>query len=331
TANLAVTIADDNRPLQNIKIAVNGRLIGREELAAVTGPGLRPEKASFTVTGNQKTVNFTLPLVLDPGENLVEVVAYNGFAESRQRTTVTRQGAASPERELPRLWILAVGVNEYESEHIMNLSYCANDAREIVASFKAQEGKRYSQVNALLIADGEDVVPTAQNIRNNLSFLGRAGPRDVILLFLAGHGITGQDGAFYFLPRDTVSDGTVVPGSAISGDEITTVLDAPGNRLIFIDACHSGGVDSDRMTRKLMDTNAFVFTASRGSEYSQERADLEHGVFTYTVIEGLRTGKRSLGMLQLSGEVQLEVPRMTADQQHPSAYSLGFYDFIIGE
>jgi uncharacterized caspase-like protein len=138
---------------------------------------------------------------------------------------------------------------------------------------------------------------------------------------------------FYFLPRDTETeaDGRVTGGSAISGEEITSVLDSAGNRLIFIDACHSGGVDNDRMTRMLMDTNAFVFTASKGNEYSEEKAELGHGVFTWSVMGGLRNGKRSLGMLQLSGEVGEEVPRMTEDWQHPSSYSLGFYDFILSE
>jgi uncharacterized caspase-like protein len=188
-------------------------------------------------------------------------------------------------------------------------------------------------VNSLLIADSEKLLPAGKTVRENLRFLSQAGPRDIILLFLAGHGATGRDGGFYFLPKDARldSEGAVVSESAVSGDQTTSVLDSPGNRLIFIDACHSGGVDSDRMTRMLMDTNAFVFTASRGNEYSQERQELGHGVFTYSVVEGLRGAKAGLGMLQLSGQVQTVVPRMTEDRQHPSSYSLGFYDFIISE
>jgi hypothetical protein len=46
---------------------------------------------------------------------------------------------------------------------------------------------------------------------------------------------------------------------AISDMDILSVLDAPGNRLIFIDACHSGGVDTNLMTRALMESNGLVF------------------------------------------------------------------------
>jgi uncharacterized caspase-like protein len=119
------------------------------------------------------------------------------------------------ERQAPTLWILAVGVNHYDATNISDLNYCAADARGIIASFKEQEGRRY--------------------------------------------------------------------------------------------------------------TNAFVFTASKGNEYSEEKPELRRGVFTYSVREGLRGAGSSLGMLQLSGEV----PRMTEDRRRPSSYSLGLYDFIL--
>lgn len=338
TANLAVTITDRNQPVKNIKIMVNGRLLGRDELAALTGAkGLEAGRASLTVTGNQKTLSFRLPLALDPGANRVEVAAFNGYAENRRYIDITRNARAGEKPPLPRLWILAVGVNRYEDSRIRSLNYCADDAREIVAQFKQQEGRRYAKVSSLVIADGGEQAPTAANIRGGLKFLEQAGPRDVILLFLAGHGIS-EGGAFYFLPGDAAlnADGkTVDTARTIPGGEITAVLEAPGNRLVFIDACQSGGVDSDRMVRSLMDTNAFVFTSSRGTELSQERPEFGHGVFTYSILQQMKRGRRSgqegLGMLQLSGDVQIEVPRITGDQQHPSAYSLGFSDFFISE
>jgi WD40 repeat protein len=338
TANLAVTVTDRSQPVKNIKIIVNGRLLGRDELAAISGAkGLEAGRASLTVTGNQKTLSFRLPLSLDPGANRVEVVAFNGYAENRRYLDITRNAPAGEKPPLPNLWILAVGVNRYQDSRIRSLNYCANDAREIVALFKQQEGKRYARVNSLLIADGEAQAPTAANIRKGLGFLEQAGPRDVILLFLAGHGIN-EGGSFHFLPGDAALRGdgkTVDTDRTIPGTEITAVLEAPGNRLVFIDACQSGGVDSDRMVRALMDTNAFVFASSRGNELSQERDEYRHGVFTYSILQQVRRGRRGgqegLGMQQLSGDVQIEVPRITSDQQHPSAYSLGFHDFVISE
>jgi WD40 repeat protein len=336
STTLSVAIADQNQPIQNIKIMVNGRLLGQQELSVVTGTGLQPQKASYTVTGNQKAVDFQLPLNLDPGPNRIEVVAFNGFSESRRYTDLTWNAPAGQRPALPNLWILAIGVNSYADNNIRNLNYCVADAKSVVDSLKAQEGKRYGRVNSLLIADGEGISPTAANIRQNLSFLEGAGPRDVVLLFLAGHGISENAGAFFFLPGDARlnANSTVNPATAIAGADLFSVLDAPGNRLVFIDACQSGGVDNDRLVRYLMDTNAFVFASSRGNELSQERPEFGHGVFTYSILNAIKgaTAARAEGnvsVLSLSGFVSTDVPKITDDRQHPSAYSLGFYDFPL--
>jgi uncharacterized caspase-like protein len=235
-----------------------------------------------------------------------------------------------------------VGVNKYADSRIKSLGYAVADAKSVIDSFKAQEGKRYGKVNSLLIADGAAITPTLQNIRYNLKFLEGAGPRDVVLLFLAGHGVSDNAGTFLFLPGDTrlteakTADPmkAVDPSKAITGSEIVSVLDAPGNRLVFIDACQSGGIDNDRLVRSLMDTNAFVFTSSKGTEISQERTELGHGVFTYSILNAIKgaTAARAEGnisVLSLSGFVSTDVPKITDDQQHPSAYSLGFYDFPL--
>ena len=54
TANISVTVSDRNQPLKNIKVLVNGTLLGREDLRKASGRGLVPEKTSLTVTGNLK-------------------------------------------------------------------------------------------------------------------------------------------------------------------------------------------------------------------------------------------------------------------------------------
>ncbi|MCL2442845.1 MAG: caspase family protein, partial [Treponema sp.] len=115
-------------------------------------------------------------------------------------------------------------------------------------------------------------------------------------------------------------------------DEISDVLDSPGNRLIFIDACHSGSVDNDRMVRQFMDTNAYVFASCRGNELSHELSLYRHGVFTFSILQTLR-GRRSgiLSVMDLSGDVSIDVPRRMMGRQNPVGYSRGFYDFIIGE
>jgi uncharacterized caspase-like protein len=291
-------------------------------------------------------VDFELPVTLDrPGRNVIEVVAFNGDSESlRVPVEVTWNAPAGQRPPPPNLWILAVGVNAYDNsgprlggKENPNLNFAVADARGLIDALKAQEGKNYGTVNSLLIADGEPLTPTAANIKRGFTFLEGADPRrDVVILFLAGHGVTAQEGQFFFLPRDAVMsvDMVVDASRAVSGDEIMEVLGAPGNRLVFIDACQTGGVDSDRLTHTLMDTNAFVFTASTGMELSFEDARLGHGYFTYSVMSALR-GERaaqaqgSVSVLSMSGFVKTDVPRRTNDRQHPRADTRGFADYPL--
>jgi uncharacterized caspase-like protein len=315
---------------------VNGRLVGRNELSSIRGTsGLQPQKASLTVTGNQKTVSFTMSLNLEPGPNTIEVIAFNGYSESpRIPVEVIWNAPAGQRPALPNLWILAVGVNRYQDSSFDPLRFCVADAKGVIDSLKAQEGRRYGKVNSRLIADGESLLPTAAIIRQNLNFFEPAGERDVILLFLAGHGVSDNAGKFMFLPNDARrnADGTVNEGTTITDRDIIKLLDRAGNLLVFIDSCNSGGVDSDRLVRSLMDTNAFVFTASRGTELSYEDPRLGHGYFSYGIMEGLKgaadaQAQGNVTVLSLSGFVSLDVTRRSNGKQNPKAYSLGFYDF----
>jgi uncharacterized caspase-like protein len=285
-------------------------------------------------------------------------MAYNGYSwgysGDSKAVSVTWQPPAGQQPPLPDLWLLAVGVNRYDNagtpalklgdyRPLGNLNYCARDARELAASFKAQEGKRYGRVHSLVIADDGDTAPTAANIREGLKFLGQAGQRDVVLLFLAGHGLS-EGGRFYFLPRDARIDNgaTVNPERAISNETLYGVLDGPGRRLIFIDACQSGGMDIDRFMYSLRRSNAFMLSSSEGSKPSYEddpgaiRWD-RHGVFTYSLIRGLGgraapAAGSNIGVTQLSGDVMREVEELTRQQQYPQRpvkYSWAFGDFDI--
>ncbi|MDR2313091.1 MAG: caspase family protein [Spirochaetaceae bacterium] len=337
--SFSVEVSDKNQPLKSIKVFHNGRRLGNDELAGAEGArGLRVAEAALTT--NAKTASFTLTLSLAQGRNAIEVSAFNGYAESKKELIVFFEGDEEIVT-LPQLWILAVGVNGYSDSGISSLSYCVNDAREIIETLKNQEGKRYSKVNTLLIADGSSIRPTAANIRKNLGFLKNASSQDMALLFLAGHGVSDSEGNFLFLGADAsfTGNGSIDPTGVIGARDIFTVLNSGGNRLVFIDACHSGGlggntsaVDADTLVRSLMESNAFVFTSSKSSELSQERAEYSHGVFTFSILRGLN-GTAAQGdvvsVMQLGGFVTREVATITNNLQHPLFYALGFGDFDI--
>jgi WD domain, G-beta repeat len=106
-------------------------------------------------------------LALDPGENVIEVVAYNQrnfLASLPAQTTITYTGAADAAK--PKLHILAVGINAYHDtgwvppgavkrEYFPPLRLAVGDAKRIASEMqKAGEGM-YGEVRVRIALDGE--------------------------------------------------------------------------------------------------------------------------------------------------------------------------------
>jgi hypothetical protein len=348
STEISVSVADQHQPIQGIKVLVNGRLAGRDDMQGlISSRGLTVEAAGLSVTGNEKRVDFRFPLTLTPGLNRIEVLASNPYSEGRDTVEVTYQGAGNGGDLLPNLWILSIGINRYEDPSIPNLGYAVADAQEIIDVFKTQEGKLYRKVNSLLIADSAGVAPTRDNIIDNLDFLKQAGQRDVVMLFIAGHGVNDEGGNFLLLPSDAGfnADGSIRRSRVIPHEDIRSVLDVPGQKLVFIDACHSEGtsgkktraVENDGLVRDLMDPSTVIFTSSRGSELSQESAAYGHGVFTWAIIQGMQ-GEADLikdgtiTMKELDTYVSETVPRLTRGAQHPTTSTPeGYVNFTVAK
>ncbi|MDR1030656.1 MAG: caspase family protein, partial [Treponema sp.] len=346
-AELSVSVADQRQPVKTVKVLVNGRLLGSEDMQGLSGSrGLVVEGAGgLSVSGKENRLDFRFPLTLSPGTNRVEVIATNGYSEGKDSVEVTYRAQTNQQEILPNLWILAIGINRYDDPGIRNLDYSVADARGIIDAFKRQEGKVYRRVNSLLIADGAGLSPTAENIKDNFSWLRQAGQRDVVLLFIAGHGVNDPGGSFLFLPSDAAfgQDGNVRASRAISNRDIYSVLDVPGQKLVFIDSCHSEGVsgrktravDNNQLVRDLMDNSTVIFTSSRGSELSQESKEYGHGLFTWAIMQGMkgeadliRDGK--ITMKELDAYVSEKVPALTGGAQHPTTTTPdGYINFNV--
>jgi len=355
---LAVTVIDQRQPIKTIKVQVNGRPVAGETLrgsiSGINRGELELETTQIRLTGNQNRVEFRLPVTLDPGANRIEVIATNPYSESnKEAVDVNYRQSATEQNILPNLWILSIGINRYDSPLLQNLDYAVNDAREIINVFKSQEGRLYRKVNYKLIADGEKDTPIRDNIVDNFAFLKQASQRDVVLLFIAGHGQNDENGYFYFMPSDAAfhDDGSIRPSRAISYRDIQSVLDVPGQKLVFIDTCHSEGVsgkstktrggDTNQLVRALQDNSTVIFTASRGGEQSQELKELKHGVFTYAIIQGMR-GEADLNigglkdgqvtMKELDAYVSEMVPKLTNKSQHPTTITPdGYTNFVVAD
>ncbi|MBM4133741.1 MAG: hypothetical protein FJ245_08240 [Nitrospira sp.] len=304
------------------------------------GPGATA--AGCPDLGHRSAMDLNLPLRLQPGDNVVEVFASNGFAEERRslRLTVLPPTAAAAQVK-PDLWVLAIGVNAYQDSHIPPLPYAGQDAEALVQALTQQRGKIFRDVHAFVLADMAAAQPTGENIRRGLSRLEQARPGDIVLLFLAGHGAEDRQGEFLFLPRDArLRDGGGVDG-AISWREFQPLLDLPARKLIFVDTCYwesigehkARGVDNEQLSKDLQEFNAVSYTSCRGTERAVQQEAWSDGALAKALIHGLR-GKADLSrdqvvtLEELDAYVTEAVPLLTNGAQYPVTHTPEGYQHV---
>jgi uncharacterized caspase-like protein len=232
-----------------------------------------------------------------------------------------------------------VGINDYP--RLPKLKYAVNDAEAFYRLLV--EENRVPPENVTLLTNEQ------ANLTNLRSTLGTriknaARESDMVIIFFAGHGATERDAASpdgdglekYLLPFDT--DPADLYTTAMPMVEVSRIFNRiRSERLVFIaDACYSGG--SGGRTISIVDTRAnigdgflervaggrgkVIITASSANEVSVEKDELQHGVFTYYLLEGLR-GKADLDrdfMITVDEAyryVYEQVPKATSQEQHP--------------
>ena len=219
-----------------------------------------------------------------------------------------------------------------------------DDARDLRALLTDPAACGYPPGQVAQLLDAE---ATGDGIRAGLADLAaRSGPEDTAVVFFSGHGAhepgssnlkpetSSTKPSQYILPYDC--DPADLPGTAISGDEMTEMLREiqAGRLLVLFDSCHSGGAGDPkgplpRVRRGLSEgyyealaqgKGRVVIASSRPGEDSWGLHGMRNSLFTHYLLEALRGEGRTLG----DGYVRVfDVFRHVADHvpakadQHP--------------
>jgi DNA-binding beta-propeller fold protein YncE len=259
--------------------------------------------------------------------------------QGRGEPHVVRLRGAAP-GQLPRLWMLAVGVSAYPRKEL-RLTYPAKDAADLLSAWRAGAHRLYSGVDARLLTDAG---ASRTAILAGLEWLRRGAARnDTVVVYLAGHGITDPAGRYQYLPYDADPDRaleSMIPEGLLR----EALAGIAGRLLLILDTCHAGGVmagrgaaDLTRLANELggAEGGVVVFTAATGGQVAQESAAWGNGAFTKAMIEGLRgkadlrrTGRVTVNMLDLY--VSERVRELTRGRQVPgSARPMTIPDFVL--
>ncbi|MBV6626086.1 MAG: caspase family protein [Rivularia sp. (in: Bacteria)] len=209
-----------------------------------------------------------------------------------------------------KLWLLLVGVNEYQDVGLPSLRYPALDCQGLEESLiKATEG--FPSKEIVVHHDFASKTPNLKNIRDSLKkIILHSQPNDSIMLYFSGHGMLEpgtQEAVLCF--SDTDKDNLLNTGLPMQ--ELVEMLSkSPAKQqLLCLDTCHSGdmallGAGSSRdaetpvtnSTGQLMSVLRQRASQSKGfcallscdrGQKSWEFPELGHGVFTYYLMKGL--------------------------------------------
>ncbi len=233
----------------------------------------------------------------------------------------------------PKLYVVAVGVADYEDDSYDGLKYCAKDAKDFINVIKKQEGgELYSKVVTKILPDND---ATKNAILDKLEWLEeQTTARDVAMLFLSGHGINNpENGEYYYIPYDAKP--TRLKRTTVKGTEIQDYLEGiNGQTLLFIDTCFSGNLleekavdstpDIDHFANELADieSGVIVFSSSTGRQLSNEDPSWGNGAFTKALIEGIEgladhDKDRYVYITELEKWVEKLVKDLTNNKQTP--------------
>ena len=313
---ITVSAKDTGGGIDEIRLYHNDKAIGEDQRAVKIVP-----------KGNELTKTYTVTLV--DGLNNFRAVGFSrDRTESNPYELIVKLTAPSKDVSM---YILAVGINKYKNP-ALNLNYAEPDARGIVDFFK-QNGRGLFKNVALIEIYNEQA--TKQGIALKLKQLQNTQPQDAVLIYLAGHGESLGD-KWYFIPHEITYPEREedVKTKGISSEELSGYIkDIKAQKiLMLIDACKSGAVmiafrgfeDRKALSQLSRSTGVHIIAASTKDQFAAEVKELGHGVFTYTLLEGLK-GKASSGgetvtVRKLMGYVEEQLPDITKKYKQEAQY-----------
>ena len=315
-------------------IFVNGRL-----------RRVKPEEVKVENDEGIETTSYAVDLELLSQENMITIEVRHAEATSNSAKVSVSCPQIKDEDIGVKLYILAIGVSKYTNERF-NLKYADVDANDFVAAWKQQEGKKYDAVISRVVTNQD---ATVDGIEDAFDWLKgqKFQSKDVVLVFLAGHASFDEDDIWVFGSTDMKLDKLARTGitNARVNQLLEKQLHGAGAAVLFLDTCHSGGVQGTRdgpvlktqHSRKediWLGTQKRVITSCHSSEVSLEDDRWKNGAFTECLLKALKSKSTSgidpeISLGELYIHTQELTRQLTGNRQTPTSSGASINDGVI--
>lgn len=290
-------VASTSSTLENMEVWVNG-------VKQITS--FKTNKAGYAVS-----------IELVDGYNEIELKGITTHGSSTLPVVYTLE-KIGPKRPT-NLYVLSLGVSRY-ADSSFNLAYAAKDAKDVNEVFSALEV--FETVSHLTLTD-EDVTATA--MEEIKEFLSRATINDMVVIYVAGHGLLDENFDYYYAVHDVDFNHPSSKGWSYELFEQLLSSSKANKKLLLFDTCHGGEIDKEELAlneseqtasgdvafrasktfnysaqpsnaSELSKTffgdfrkgvGATVIASSGGAEYAAESDTYKNGIFTYFLRKGL--------------------------------------------
>jgi WD40 repeat protein/uncharacterized caspase-like protein len=294
------------------RLADQGGGIGRAEWR-INGVTVGVTEKPAATSGQPVTLRQTV--ALDPGENIVELTAYNGAdlvaaIPARIKITWTGKEPSAP----PRLFVMVVGINDY-LDSALKLTYSVPDATTLAKALETAGQNHYQEVIVTKVLDRDATTGKLGAVFADLASKVRS--RDVFVFFAAGHGKTFE-GRYYFIPYDMrYNTEQSLVRDAIGQDQLQAWFAhiLAKKAVIMFDTCEAGTFAEQRVAsrgleqkaslgRLIQATGRATLTASSATQLAYEGHG-GHGVFTFALLDALARGDtNNNGLVELAELIQ---------------------------
>ena len=316
---LTITLTNRGGGIGRVQLFINGK----EFLADA-----RDEKLKRNPNVAQATLNVNLSKAsnkITGRENQIRVVAWNleNYISSRGAEVVWLASGPT-NREPPEVYAIIGGISSYAGSRI-NLNFAAKDAVDIANAIElgAQRLFGAKKVHLTLLSTADDqraIAPTKENFTKAYAAAQQARPTDILIVYLAGHGISLQRGIalqrssdiYCYLTqeaRDTnptaLSDPAVLKRTTITSEELVEwIKEIPAlKQAIILDTCAAGAAqgqlklidkreasgDAIRAIDRAKDrTGSHILMGSAADAISYEASQYSQGLLTYALLKGMK-------------------------------------------
>ena len=303
------------------KLTAYGEEKNTEVIVMVDGMVQKPSTSTSRSVRAAETVEVQLP----DHDCVVTLYAKNRYGNSEPSSIrLIKENSLT---EMPKLYVVAIGIGDYDDEKLPDLKFTHKDAADFSKAIAKKRGLPYEEVQVKTLCDDE---ATQGDIFEALSWLKEvSSPSDVCIFYYAGHGYRDEKDRFFFVPYGAHVDKDWECVSAQSFRDKANEID--GKFIVFLDACYSAALlngsrsaVTDHFLEQLRSAKngMMLYASSESDTKSKEDPEWQNGAYTHVLVDALNgaakeDGDEGLSTDKLDKFLYNKVKEITKGTQKP--------------